>query len=215
MIIGIIGALKQEIEPIKSSLIDLKIEKHSGFSFFVGKINNHKIVLTISSVGKVNMAICATTLIQKYNPDMLINTGIAGSVNTGIGEVVLSKLTKYYDFIFDQNENDKGFHGIFKTNKKLLDKALSIVGDDVIVGTVLTGDKFVLSVNDLNGISLKNVKAIDMESGAFAQTCTRFKKKYLIFRCISDHLNEDDYYQNKIFSLTQAAEVCLKFVKNI
>ncbi len=215
MIIGVIGALKQEIEFIKNSLTNVKMEKHSGFSFFVGNINNHKVILTVSGVGKVNMAICATTLINAYNPEMLINTGIAGSINTNIGSVVLPKVTKYYDFIFDEAEDNMGFHGVFKTNKILFDKALSLFKDEVVTGTILTGDRFVTNKNQLNGISLRNVKAIDMESGAFAQTCFRLKKKFLIFRCISDHLDENEFYDNKEFSVTLAASLCLKFIENI
>lgn len=215
MVIGCIGALDSEIALFKSELTDISIKNHCGFSFLIGKLNNHKVIVTKSGIGKVNMALTVSTLISLFKVDLLINTGIAGSINTEIGRVVVGTSFRYYDFIFPNESRVNEFPPAIKSSTELISKVKSILNDDVLYGTILTGDRFITSTNELNGAPTRGVKAIDMESTAFAQSAKRFKKKFLVFRCISDRLSYDDYESNNKFSAISAAEMVIRFIKGL
>ena len=52
-----------------------------------------------SGIGKVNAAICAQILADRFQVDYLINTGIAGSLDAAIdiGDMVISTDAMYHD----------------------------------------------------------------------------------------------------------------------
>ncbi len=76
--IGIIGAMAIEIEIIKNEMKNYVFETHAGLDYYLGKINNIKVVLLVCGIGKVNAAIYIQILIDKYSVDAIINSGIAG-----------------------------------------------------------------------------------------------------------------------------------------
>ena len=65
--IGIIGAVDEEAAEIKKEIKDIKEEVISGISFFRGKFNQKEVVFVQSGIGKVNAAITATLLIEKFD----------------------------------------------------------------------------------------------------------------------------------------------------
>ena len=83
--IGIIGAMQIEVEAISSMLTDTKCETLSGIDFYIGKLCGKDVVVAKCGVGKVFAAICAQTMILHYNASVIINTGVAGSLDKRIG----------------------------------------------------------------------------------------------------------------------------------
>ena len=82
---GIIGAMECEVNSLKSKLQNLEELTVGTRIFYVGELNSHKIILVQSGVGKVNSAICVQYIIDKFNPDFIINTGIAGGLGENMG----------------------------------------------------------------------------------------------------------------------------------
>ena len=99
MTIGIIGAMQMEIDNLKESLIDSRTEVFSSVEFVSGKLGDKNIVAAKSGVGKVNAAISAQTMILKYNVDMLINIGVAGTLTRDLSvlDVALAKNVVQHD----------------------------------------------------------------------------------------------------------------------
>ena len=62
---GIIVAMKEELEEILKIMKDLEEKEIYGISFISGKIENTKVIVVKSGVGKVNAA--RTTQILMYN----------------------------------------------------------------------------------------------------------------------------------------------------
>ena len=56
-------------------------------------------VLTQSGIGKVNASISTTLLIEKFNPEVVINTGSAGALDQtlSIGDILVSNHVLYHD----------------------------------------------------------------------------------------------------------------------
>ncbi|MEX5941702.1 5'-methylthioadenosine/S-adenosylhomocysteine nucleosidase [Mammaliicoccus sciuri] len=71
---------------------------HVYFSY-KGNIEDKQVVLAQSGIGKVNAAITATLLINEFKPDLIINTGSAGSVDSelNIGDIIISNKVYYHD----------------------------------------------------------------------------------------------------------------------
>ena len=67
--IGIIGAMKVEVEGLKKELKDLKVTTISGIEFNQGFLNGTSVVIAVCGIGKVFAAICAQTMILKFGVD--------------------------------------------------------------------------------------------------------------------------------------------------
>ncbi|OYX04815.1 MAG: 5'-methylthioadenosine/S-adenosylhomocysteine nucleosidase, partial [Thiotrichales bacterium 32-46-8] len=55
--IGIIGAMAEEVEAFKTAMMDTKTQTIAGVDFFIGHIQQVKVVLAQSGIGKVNAAL--------------------------------------------------------------------------------------------------------------------------------------------------------------
>ncbi|STY59428.1 5'-methylthioadenosine/S-adenosylhomocysteine nucleosidase [Mannheimia haemolytica] len=99
MKIGIIGAMAQEIEILRQVMVEPKVTELAGCKIFEGKINNTRVALLQSGIGKVAAAIGTTLLIQLTQPDMIINTGSAGGLDPdlNVGDILISTEVRYHD----------------------------------------------------------------------------------------------------------------------
>ena len=90
--LGIIGAMDEEVAKIKEQMRDVTITETAGMEFFEGKLSGKDCVVVRSGIGKVNAGMCTQILADKFGVDAVINTGIAGSLRAeiNIGDVVLS-----------------------------------------------------------------------------------------------------------------------------
>ena len=92
MIIGIIGAMEEEVSILKEAMEIEETVSYASMDFCKGKLCGKDVVIVRSGIGKVNAGICAQILVDKFNVGMLINTGIAGSLDAqiDIGDMVIS-----------------------------------------------------------------------------------------------------------------------------
>ena len=98
-IIGIIGAIPQEINGEVKLLTNKQEHKIGRRSYFTGKLNNQKVVVVYSRVGKVAASATVTTLILEFNVSELIFTGVAGGIHADvkIGDIVLGQSLIQHD----------------------------------------------------------------------------------------------------------------------
>lgn len=82
--LGIIGAMDEEVARLKEMIEDLEITDRCGMNFYKGKINGTDVVVVRCGVGKVNAAMCTQSMIDLFDVDAIINTGIAGSLDAAI-----------------------------------------------------------------------------------------------------------------------------------
>ena len=92
MTIGIIGAMEEEVSVLKEMMTVEEIVNYASMTFCKGVLCGKDVVIVRSGIGKVNAGICAQILVDKFNAAMLINTGIAGSLDAAIdiGDMVIS-----------------------------------------------------------------------------------------------------------------------------
>ena len=90
--LGIIGAMENEVAILKDMMTDVKIIDKASMEFYCGKLGGKEVVIVQSGIGKVNAAVCAQILIDVFNVSGIVNTGVAGSLRNeiNIGDIVIS-----------------------------------------------------------------------------------------------------------------------------
>ncbi len=211
MFFAVLGAMDSEVASFKNLLEDIKEVEYNGFKYILGKKNSNDVVVTKSGVGKVNMAMAVTKLLNHFDVDLIINTGIAGSYNTKINTTCVATMVRYHDILNLPIESEL-LKPIYP-NEHLINEAKKIL-PECLFGTFLTGDQFITKIEDLHNAPLENVVACDMESMAVARVAQVFNKDFLIIRTISDNLSIDAATKNEEFTAFSAINTVLKFIDN-
>ena len=207
MRIGIITAMSSEHEQLVHLLESPVHHAEGPFQFIEGQIGDNTMILMQCGIGKVNAAAGTVELIRNFHPDCVISTGVAGGIDTclRVMDVVASQEVVYHDvWCGEGNEYGQvqGLPATFKGNATLLHTALHLTSTTKIHGGLIcTGDKFITDRSELDVIKTNFPQglAVDMESGAIAQTCHLYNVPFLSFRIISDTPgaeNHTEQYQN-------------------
>lgn len=221
---GIICALKEEANNIISDMKYVKKTTVSGIEFTRGKLNGVEVVVAVSGVGKVFAAICTQTMIMKYSPELIINTGVAGSVAPKIhcGDILVARNVVQHDVDTTALGDPLGMiSGINKTNFKCDDPtvdAILALFEQMEIKihkrvVIATGDQFIASKEKRDHLRVWfGAAACDMESGAIAQVCYVNKVPFVVIRAISDEANGKSPVDYPTF-MKSAADNAAKIVK--
>lgn len=196
MKIAIVGALKIEVTLLADHLENKNTHRFFDAEVFEGTLGEHTIMLTELGVGKVNAALITQRMIDLYAPDLIINTGIAGSLddNVGILDTVFSKELVYHDFDPEILASFAPYCTRFVSDAKTLELAESAaktLGFSYHVGTITTGDEFVTNTARKDDIKERtDALCVEMEGCAVAHTAYRNEVPFLVVRSISDGAND-------------------------
>lgn len=197
--LGVIGAMEEEVEILKKNM-DIKEEKEiAGMTFYVGTLHDKDIVLVRSGVGKVNMAACTQILIDEFNVEALVNSGVSGTLDPELnqGDIIISTNAVQHDFDTTAcggkvGEIERLGITYFDADKELIDIAVkageSLDNVTIKEGTVASGDVFVAGgeVADKIVENFGNVQAVEMEGASMAHVAYLNKVPYVIIRSVSD-----------------------------
>lgn len=227
MKIGIIGAMQMEVDELKEALSDTTDVEYSGVTFVCGKINEVEVVAAVCGVGKVFAAICAEAMILKFDVDMVINIGVAGSLTKDLGvlDVALADKVVQHDMdtspIGDPVGLLSGINEIFlPTDDKmraLMQECLEDKKIKYLVGTIATGDQFIAS--EEKRVWIRNhfgAIAAEMEGGSIGHVCYINKVPFLILRSISDSEGGAmDYQTFAEKAAILSIEVVVEFIQKV
>ncbi len=228
--IGIIGAMDIEVNGFADKMDNVEIEKHGIFQFVKGKIKNKDVVAVVCGIGKVSAAICTQLLIDKYSPDFIINSGVAGglSKNLGIADIAIATDVVQHDVdttIFGDpvgyitNLNLVNIPVKDTIYSKLKEIAETIPDTYVECGTIATGDQFISTPYQKNTIKDNfNAIAAEMEGGSVGHVCYSNNVDFGIIRAISDNASGDalmDYESFKVIAANKTIEIVCKFIETI
>jgi len=222
--IGIIGALNEELEAILEDVTELEEIKLRVRTFYKGKINNKEVVIVLAGIGKVNAAITTALLIENFNVESIINIGVAGGQN-GVKhkDVVISKEVLYHDvdvvsigkYVRGQMP---GSDALFYADENLLNKTKKILNNlhfNYKIGKIASGDQFVYTNDALSEVNklYDDIYAVEMEAGAIAHTATLYNVPFIVYRSISDIIdddNQDDDFYKFLKGASRNAAIVLK-----
>lgn len=226
MIIGIIAAMEPEIQFTISALEDKKEHLISNITFYEGTIGNHKVIVSLSGIGKVNSAINTTLLINNFKPDVIINSGIAGGSKelSTFDFVIADKLTysdfdcQVFNYEFGQVPQMPLYYFSDSKLKEKLEAYLTSKNISFKNSIVLTADSFRLSASEIKN-NVSTSFATEMEGTSIAQTCYKLSTPFLSFRIISDildsenHIEEYNEFEKKSAQLS--SEVIVNFIQTL
>lgn len=198
--IGIIGAMDEEVEILKSLMEVTETVTQAGMTFYKGLLHNQNIVLARSGIGKVNAAVCAQLMITLFDINYLINSGVAGTLHPDInqGDIVISTDAVQHDVdttVFGDPLGTIPRLGItfFGANPILVDlaekaaKTLNFEGVSIFKGRVASGDQFIAGGTAKDRIQSHFApSAVEMEGAAIAHVAYLNNVPYVIIRAISD-----------------------------
>lgn len=197
--LGIIGAMEEEVAELKRRMEIEEVSEAASMSFYRGKLEGKDVVVVRSGIGKVNAAVCAQILIDRFQVDTLINTGIAGSLDAqiDIGDMVISTDAVEHDMDASAFGDPVGqipqmdtFS--FPADEKLVKLAKEVnerINPDIHTwtGRIVSGDQFVASSQVKERlVTLFGAKCTEMEGAAIAHTAYLNKISCVIIRAISD-----------------------------
>lgn len=202
--IGIIGAMAQEVEILSSQLNDVQRQDHAGCTFYRGYRHDLEITILQSGIGKVNAAVGTAVLLERFQPQAIINTGSAGGFaqDMKIGDVVISSSVRHHDvdvtaFGYELGQVP-GMPAAFSADEALKKLARQAVADlnevNVREGLIATGDSFMADPERVQQLrqQLPDMLAVDMEAAAIAQSCHLFEVPFVVIRALSDIPGDTD-----------------------
>ena len=244
MSIGIISAMKEEIQALHNQLeLRSTIEK-GGRTYYQGKLFHQEVVLVFSRWGKVASATTVTQLINDFEIDEIIFTGVAGGIKSKvrIGDIVIGQELYQHDMdaspLIPKYEipllGKRAFQTDVIRTKSLQLAAKSFITQidvylsrDVLkmfqidepqihVGDIASGDQFISDKMDRTQIKkgLPQVLCVEMEGAAVAQVCFEYKVPFTIIRTISDNSNDNAHLDFPKFAKEIASEYALGILKN-
>ncbi len=97
--IGIICAMQIEADGILALCENKEETVKYGMTFTRGTLCGKELVVVVCGIGKVNAAMCATTLINDYQPSLVMNSGVAGALSpvVSIGDIVVGTKAVEHD----------------------------------------------------------------------------------------------------------------------
>ena len=201
--LGIIGAMAQEVRQLKEAMEQPRIETVAGMEFYRGTIGGKETVVVQSGIGKVSAGICAQILVDRFGVGGIINTGIAGSLKAeiNIGDLVMSTDALQHDvdavnFGYEPGQIPQRPVKAFPTDDRLRKLAMELcarVNPDIRAheGRVLTGDQFISDKAKKQWLtSTFGGACTEMEGAAIAQAAYLNQVPVLIIRAISDKADD-------------------------
>ena len=227
MKIAILGAMPEEIEPLLKELNPKKIE-FANNKFYFAEFANHELIIAYSKIGKVNSALTATLMIEKFGAEKLIFTGVAGALKDGfkIGDLLYATKVVQHDLDITAFGHPFGFvpeSPIFvETDENLNKIAVSVakeLGINLKNGIVASGDQFICDEERKSWIERTfDASAVEMEGASVAQVCHALHTPFFMLRAISDEAGskaEFDFDEFMVKSAEISAKFALKMVENL
>ena len=227
--IGIIGAMDEEVEQLKEAMVvDNKKEK-AGMVFFSGTLEGRSVTIVRSGIGKVNAAVCAQILVDDFGVSSIVNTGIAGSLKAeiDIADVVISEDVLHHDmdatgFGYPMGQIPRMDTLAFTAEKKLIEAAREACGKavpeiGVHVGRVVSGDQFI-SDKGRKAEIVEHFKGYctEMEGAAIAQVAYLNMIPFVVIRTISDKADDSasmDYPAFEKKAIANSVKIIKAFVR--
>ena len=216
--IGIIGAMEEEVAALKQDMEIREIEEIASMEFCRGTLCGQEVTVVRSGVGKVNAAICCQILAGHFGAEAVINTGIAGSLDAqiDIGDMVISTDAVQHDvdastFGYPQGQIPRMDTLAFAADPLWIRRAVEANRKanpeiQTFTGRVASGDQFIDSKEKKTRIhDTFDACCTEMEGAAIAQAAWLNRIPYLIIRSISDKADDSAHMDYDVFEAKAAA----------
>ena len=199
MVIGIMGAMPEEVSQLCTRLSGVTVEEYAGVSYHRGCLAGRQVVVCCAGMGKANAASTTQVLITRYGAGQIIFSGVAGNMTSqiGIGDVVIGGTVLYHDADMDMLSQSAPYLEEYPGDPALIaaaEAACAAAGVKAITGRIATGDRFVGDTETKKKIEdACHPDCVEMEGAAVSQIAARNGVPCVILRAMSDNADEDGY----------------------
>ena len=225
--IGIIAAMNVEMDGLRAHMESPASETVSGVTFVRGIIEGREVVTAVCGIGKVFAALCAQTMILRYAPEAIINTGVAGTLTDelSIGNLAVSSCVVQHDMDTSAIGDPVGLISGINMVEIPADKALTerlcaaaeTVGVKTLTGCIASGDQFVARPGRKTFITdTFSAIACEMEGAAIGQVCYVNGVPFCVLRAISDSADGSSHMDYPVFAqmaAEQSVRLLLAFLR--
>jgi len=241
MLLGIMGAMPEEMNKIIAAITDKEIVERGSRIYYKGKLFGQEVVAVFSRWGKVAAATTVTNMILEFNVDRIVFTGVAGGISpdVNVGDIVIAQRLFQHDMdarplmrrfeipltgktsyeVPQQNVEimSTAVHNFLKNDKdfrKILSEQ-NILYPKLVVGDIASGDLFISSTEMKNALikNLPSVVCAEMEGAAVAQVCDDYGVPLVVVRVISDSADEEAHASAIGFVNQHAGDYSLSILK--
>ena len=230
-VIGIIGAMEEEVAALKEKMEIKEVLKKASMEFYKGTLQGKEVVVVRSGIGKVNAGLCTQILADVFDAKMVINTGIAGSLDAciDIGDIVISTEALQHDmdatqFGYPLGQIPRMETLAFPADEKMVSLAKAACEKvnpeiKVFTGRVVTGDQFVASKEVKDRIKTNfDGLCTEMEGAAIAQAAWLNEIPFVIIRAISDKADDSaqmDYPTFERQAIIHSVRLTEEMIRNL
>lgn len=205
MKLGLLYAMEREAAGLLEKLDAKALPPQAGMAFYALP-GGH--VLCVGGVGKVNAAMAAQVLLDRFGVEGILNAGCAGALaDLPPGTVVAAGHCVQHDVDTSLAGDPVGL--VSTVNVVELPCAPLPLAHGV-TGTVATGDWFGRDYDRARAIQARfGALVCDMEAGAVAQVCLRWGLPCYVLKVVSDHLfapDQDREYQENFAAAMEALD---------
>ena len=241
--IGIISAMHEEMQTLLENLQEPITSTKGMRTYYSGNLFDTDVILVFSRWGKVASATTVTQLINDYDIDEIIFTGVAGAIteNLNIGDIVIGKNLYQHDVnaspLFKKFEvpllnkvyfETSSLHReqLYKATQVFLNSYTNFISLEnahkfnieqpkTLLGDIASGDQFISDIAIVKKLSdeLPSVSCVEMEGAAVAQVCYEYNIPFSIIRIISDKANDNAHIDFPKFAKEIASHYALGILK--
>lgn len=226
---AIVAALREELASVLALMPDEHRQTIGGRDVWLGHLHRQPVVAVLSGIGKVAAATTATLLIERFQVQRIVFTGVAGGLGEGVrvGDVVVAERFLQHDMdaspIFARHEVPGYGRSHFDTDRPLTERlasaatamlaatprfldpstrsAFGLQAPRLHRGLIVSGDRFVSTTAESAALQreLPEALAVEMEGAAFAQVCHDFGVPLAVVRTISDRADDAAHVDFPLF----------------
>lgn len=194
MKIGVLAAMDKEVALLLQVINGMHEMEFDFAKAYIGKIGNHDVCVMKCGIGKVNSALNALRMIESFQPDLVINSGVAGGADASmkVGTLLIATEAAYHDVWCGPGTQWGQMDGMphrFEMNKGVIEVVKNLPGlGDARFGLICSGDRFISNGEEVDFIKsvYPDALACDMESASIAQACRYCGVPFIVVRVVSD-----------------------------
>lgn len=230
MKIAVIGAMEEEVELLRSAITSPQTTVIANIEYIEGSIENHEVILVKSGIGKVNAAMATTILLEKFSPDVVLNTGSAGGFEETleVGTIVISSEVRHHDVDLTAFGYEYGqvpqLPAAYVGDEKLVKLAVAAVEEigehEHAIGLIASSDTFMSNPSHVEKVRelFPQIIAAEMEAAAVAQVCHQFETPFVVIRALSDIAGKEATMSFEEFlpvAALHSTQVILRVISNL
>ena len=219
--IAILGAMREEVAPLLERIKDYREVEHANNVFYLANFSDKELVIAYSKIGKVNAALTASAMIEKFGADKLLFTGVAGALNPNlkIGDMLYATSLVQHDVDITAFGHPHGYvpeTSVFIKSDDALNALASSVaaekGIELKGGIIATGDQFICDNAKKEWLKATfKADAAEMEGASVALVCESLGVPFFVLRAISDEAGGSAEFDFDKF-LQDSANVSAQFL---